>query len=102
MEEKERSEEESEEEEKEPTITVKVTIHGHYVEIEMKRGSTLEDLFEELKKRGLISDEHAFMIMLDGRTIRFDPKTGHLTENPILAEAAALSLLKQIKGGNSF
>lgn len=102
MEEKERPGEDSEQEEQNPKIRVKVTIHGSSLEIEMDSGSTLGDLIEELKKRGLIKDEHGFMVMLDGRTIGFDPKTGRLTENPILAENATLSLLKEIKGGNSF
>lgn len=99
VEEKERpAEDDFDQDEADPGIKVKVTIHGKFVEVDVKSGSTLADLIEELKRLGLIRDEHEFMVMLDGRVIRFDVD-GHLTENPVLDRNSTLSLLRQIKGG---
>lgn len=103
MSEKKRSrEEEIEGQEKEGAeVSVDVTIHQTYIGvIRLKRGATLEDLLEELRRLGHFVDLSEFLaIMLDGKTIQMDPDTGKLTENPILSRTCTLSLLKKILGG---
>ncbi len=104
MKEKEREGEEEDEnqEESEPEVTYDITIHGEYIgTIRLKRGATFEDLIAELERTvGYKINLREFTVMLDGRIIKFNPATGRLSENPILASSGTLSLLKQIKGGD--
>lgn len=103
MAEKERDREEGAEdrEQEETEISVDVTIHGTYIgAIHLKRGATLEDLIEELKRLGHLKDLSGFLaVMLDGKTIYINAATGKLSENPVLSRTSTLSLLKKILGG---
>lgn len=103
MSEKEKDREEGvEQPQEEGEICVDVTIHGTYIGvIRLKRGAALEDLIEELQRRGHLDDlSKFFAVMIDGKTIYINTETGKASENPLLSENCVISLLKKILGGD--
>lgn len=101
MPEKERPrEEENPQERKKDEVRIKVTVHGKSAgTIVLKRGARLNDLLEELKKRGYKIGQ--YMVVLNGREIKIDPYSGIPAENPLLDSVSTLQLLKKILGGSS-
>lgn len=80
------------------TVEVEVAYHGKYLgKVKVKKGATLQDVLDELKKKYPEINWNEVTIMLNGKQIKIED--GKPKENPVITENSVLALLKRFRGG---
>lgn len=79
------------------TFSVKYSIQGEPFDLQVKEGTTLEDVLKEIARKHDKVDFNKYQVLLSGEVL--NTPGGELKRNPVLNSLSVIALLQKIAGG---